>query len=136
MPAGAFALRKETVMADIKRFEQEPTRESSDTIESGLHNSDNNKPSKHGGVPPETFPPFNDPAFSSARAEPPPTDPHAMPDPAPEDPIYAGHPEFSQDAGKNKLPPDGVGNSEPLSDANEKTRHSDGQRPLRPTPTH
>lgn len=34
---------------------------------------------------------------------------------------------FSQDAAANKLPPSRVGNSEPIDDLNEKTRHSEGQ---------
>jgi hypothetical protein len=37
--------------------------------------------------------------------------------------------EFSQDAATNKLPPLPFGNSEPVDDIDEKTRHSDGQSP-------
>ncbi len=35
----------------------------------------------------------------------------------------------SQEAAKNRRPRDGVGNTEPLSDHDEKTRHSDGRQP-------
>lgn len=41
---------------------------------------------------------------------------------------FAGHPDFSQDAAKND-PPKGIGNSEPVDDVDEKTRHSDGVNP-------
>lgn len=42
---------------------------------------------------------------------------------------------FSQDAATNKRPPSGMGNSESVDDANEKTRHSDGQNPGRRPPS-
>lgn len=42
--------------------------------------------------------------------------------------------DFSQDAATNKLPPDAYGNTEPVDDENEKTRHSDGQNPPRKRP--
>ena len=74
--------------------------------------------------PAEVFPAFDDPAFSPAPAEP----PAAEVTPAPADTIYAGHPEFSQDAAKNRPPPKGVGNSEPVEETNDKTRHSEGRR--------
>lgn len=41
---------------------------------------------------------------------------------------------FSQDAASND-PPDGIGNSEPLDDVDEKTRHSDGRNPHARRPT-
>lgn len=44
---------------------------------------------------------------------------------APRDTEFAGHPDFSQDAAANK-PPRGTGNSEPVDDADEETRHSNG----------
>lgn len=37
--------------------------------------------------------------------------------------------ETSQVAGNNKLPPTPLGNSEPVDDVDEKTRHSDGHSP-------
>lgn len=79
--------------------------------------------------PAEKFPPFDDPAFSarSARGAVR-NDAPDLPSP-PEDTRYAGHPDFSQDAAGNQPPPSGSGNSEPVEDANEKTRHSDGQNP-------
>lgn len=44
--------------------------------------------------------------------------------------------EFSQDAAENKKPPLGTGLTESLDDTNEKTRHSEGQRPReKPTPS-
>ena len=52
---------------------------------------------------------------------------------APRDTEYAGHPEFSQDAAANK-PPKGIGNSEPSSDVDAKTKHSDGVNPAHPSP--
>jgi hypothetical protein len=78
--------------------------------------------------PAESFPPFDDPAFSPKPAQSPSsaTGPSPNPQPTQQDPIFADHPEFSQDAAKN-TPPTGIGNSEPLDDVNEKTRHSDGQ---------
>ena len=76
-----------------------------------------------GRRPAEVFPAFDDPAFSPAPAEPPAEDAA----PAPADPIYAGHPEFSQDAAKNRPPPAGMGNSEPVEETNDRTRHSDGR---------
>lgn len=51
---------------------------------------------------------------------------------APRDTEYAGLPEFSQDAAANK-PPKGIGNSEPSSDVDAKTRHSDGVNPAHPS---
>jgi hypothetical protein len=69
------------------------------------------------------FPPFDDPAHSPGPDPEPQT-------PTPEQPSidtrYAGHPHFSQDAASN-TPPEGIGNSEPVDDVDEKTRHSDGQ---------
>jgi hypothetical protein len=41
--------------------------------------------------------------------------------------------EFSQEAAENR-PPDGIGNSEPVDDVDEKTRHSDGVDPAHPSP--
>lgn len=78
--------------------------------------------------PAGSFPPFDDPAFSSEPAQPPPAEPanHEKP---PKDTQYAGHPEFSQDAAKNKLPPGGFGNSEPVEETEEKARHSEGVNP-------
>jgi hypothetical protein len=35
----------------------------------------------------------------------------------------------SQKAAENRKPPGGVGNTEPLDDRDEKTRHSDGTQP-------
>jgi len=37
--------------------------------------------------------------------------------------------DFSQKAAENRKPPGGVGNTEPASDDNAKTRHFDGQQP-------
>jgi len=37
--------------------------------------------------------------------------------------------EVSQEAAENRKPPGGMGNTEALSDSNEKTRHYDGQQP-------
>lgn len=76
--------------------------------------------------PGENFPPFDDPAFSSKPATPAISESALGQDYTPQDPVFAGHPEFSQEAGKNR-PPTGLGNSRPLDDFNEKTRHSDGQ---------
>lgn len=42
--------------------------------------------------------------------------------------------DVSRKAAENRTPPGGVGNTEPSSDHNEKTRHSDGQRPSRKQP--
>jgi hypothetical protein len=53
-------------------------------------------------------------------------------EPAPKDTRYAGHPEFAQDAASNKRP-EGIGNSEPVDDNDERTRHSDGMNPPRPS---
>ena len=39
--------------------------------------------------------------------------------------------DVSQKAAENRKPRGGVGNTEPISDHNEKTRHYDGQRPKR-----
>ncbi len=36
---------------------------------------------------------------------------------------------FSQDAAKNRKPADRYGNTEPVDEAPEKVRHSDGQNP-------
>lgn len=85
--------------------------------------------------PAESFPPFDDPAFSVKPAQPPvqPTAPvYKAP---PKDTEYAGHPDFSQDAAKNAEPSSGIGNAKPLDDVNEKTRQSDGQNPPGATPS-
>lgn len=37
--------------------------------------------------------------------------------------------EVSQEAAENRRPPGGMGNSSRLDDLDEKTRHSDGQKP-------
>ena len=81
--------------------------------------------------PDESFPPFDDPANSPGPAGSPVQETAPEPARKPQDPIYiyAGHPEFSQDAAKNAPPPSGLGNSERVDDANEKTRHSEGQNP-------
>jgi len=76
----------------------------------------------------DDHPVATDPAFSSELASPP-----AQPEPPPykqppKDTQYAGHPDFSQDAAKND-PPAGIGNSKPVDDVDEKTRHSDGVKP-------
>ncbi|WP_082549895.1 hypothetical protein [Mesorhizobium sp. Root157] len=83
--------------------------------------------------PADRFPPFDDPAYSSKPATPAISEPRVDTD-RPEDPIFAGHPEFSKDAAKNKLPPGKMGNATSLDDVNEKTRHSDGQNSSVPTP--
>ncbi len=113
---------------DTRRFERDPAEGAPATTEQEPQGAEGRKPSEYGGVPPETFPPFDDPAFSSIPAEPPPADANDRREP-PKDSEYEGHPEFSQDAAENKLPPGEFGNSEPVDDANEKTRHSDGQNP-------
>lgn len=84
--------------------------------------------------PAEAFPPFDDPAFSAKPAQSPvqPTAPTY--DAPPKDTEYAGHPDFSQDAALD-VHPHGIGNSEPLDDVDEKTRHSDGQNPEGATPS-
>jgi hypothetical protein len=87
-----------------------------------------NSPADEDDRPGENFPPFDDPAFSSKPATAAIAETAVEPKNMPKDPIFAGHPDFSQEAGKNKLPP-GLGNSKPLDDVNEKTRHSDGQNP-------
>ena len=71
------------------------------------------------------LPQFDDPADSPRPAL---TEGSTAPNPkqAPTDTGYAGHPQFSQDGASN-TPPDGVGNSEPVDDGDEKTRHPDGQ---------
>jgi hypothetical protein len=43
--------------------------------------------------------------------------------------------DFSQDAATNRKPKSGVGLTEPVDDANEKTRHYDGQNPGRHSPS-
>ena len=76
--------------------------------------------------PAESFPPFDDPAFSSKPAQPPvqPTAPsHEVP---PKDTEYAGHADFSQDAALDARP-QGIGNSELVDDVNGKTRHGGGE---------
>ncbi len=39
--------------------------------------------------------------------------------------------DVSQDAATNRKPKGGVGLTEPLDDVNEKTRHYDGEQPMR-----
>jgi hypothetical protein len=78
-----------------------------------------------------SFPPFDDPAFSSRRAGSPVKQSAPIRPAPPKDTQYAGHPDFSQDAANN-TPPADIGNSEEVNDVNEKTHHSDGHdRPLR-----
>ena len=66
---------------------QQPTAEEQKDIRSG-----------------ETFPPFSDPAFSSEPAKPPVKPNAPKHEPPPKDTQYEGHPDFSQDAAKNKPP--------------------------------
>lgn len=94
-----------------------------------MQDAKSSTPSEHGGLPTDTFPPFDDPAFSAVPAKFPAVDPTCTPHSAPQDPIFAGHPEFSQDAAKNKPPRKRFDNSEAVKNADEKTRHSDGQQP-------
>jgi hypothetical protein len=79
------------------------------------------------------FPPFDDPAHSPGPAV---TERPTAPasENPPIDTQYAGHPQFSQDAASN-TPPDGIGNSEPVDDVDEKTRHSDGHNRKLSTPS-
>ncbi len=111
-------------MQEDKHSERTPSDGSRRTIEREMQptNSDGSSP------PAEVFPPFDDPAFSAKPAEPPPVDPTHHIEP-PKDTEYAGHPDFSQDAATNKRPPEHYGNTEPMDDVNEKTRHSEGQNP-------
>jgi hypothetical protein len=52
----------------------------------------------------DRFPPFNDPAFSADKPEPV-VKPDAAPtDTLPKDTQYEGHPDFSQEAAKNRTP--------------------------------
>lgn len=77
---------------------------------------------------PDVLPPYDDPANSPTPAGSP-VQAGAPEYPAPpRDTEFAGHPDFSQDAAANK-PPKGIGNSEPLDDVDEQTRHSDGVNP-------
>jgi hypothetical protein len=113
-------------MADSKRFEVDPSHS---TIETELQNNRNHEPSENGGVPADTFPPFDDPANSSRPAGSP-VQPTAPVYPVPPDDIeYAGHPDFSQDAASNKPPNDDMGLTRPLGETSEETRQSDAQGP-------
>ena len=115
-------------MPDSKRFERDPAEGSRSTKEAESQNTAP-KPSENGGVPAETFPSFDDPANSPAPAGSP-VRPTADPPEAPsEDPIFAGHPDFSQDAACNRPPKGGMGLTRPLGETSEKTRQSDSQGP-------
>lgn len=76
----------------------------------------------------DALPPFTDPASSSKPAGSPVQPDARKYDAPPKDTEYAGHPEFSQDAAANE-PPRQFGNSEPVDDVDEQTRHSDGVNP-------
>lgn len=75
--------------------------------------------------PAGSFPPFDDPAYSPDPATPPvrPDAPEVKS--PPKDTEFAGHPDFSQDAGKNK-PPRGMGLTEKIDETVSKTGKSEG----------
>lgn len=52
----------------------------------------------------DRFPPFNDPAHSADEPQPVVKPDAAAPDAPPKDTQYQGHPDFSQDAAKNRPP--------------------------------
>lgn len=81
---------------------------------------------------PSELPPFDDPAHSNKPAGSPVQKDAPVSPPPPKDTEYAGHPDFSQDAAANR-PPDGIGNSEPVYDTDEHTRHSEGVNPKHPS---
>lgn len=115
-------------MRDNEHLERDPAEGSRSTVDRQLTDSVV-KPSENGGVPVETFPPFDDPANSPAPAGYP-VKPTAAPPEAPsEDPIYAGHPDFSQEAACNKPPEGGMGLTRPLDETSKGTRQSDAQGP-------
>lgn len=94
----------------------------------------NNQPPRRAPAGDEADSPgSSDPAFSSEPATP--AVRHDAPsyEAPPRDTEFAGHPDFSQDAAANR-PPEGIGNSEPADEANEKTRHSDGTNPRHSPP--
>lgn len=117
-------------MVDTKRHERGPAEGSHPAIRDidDANSSARANSSAERRRPAESFPPFNDPAFSSEPAEPPPAALGGQVNP-PKDTQYARHPEFSQDAANNRLPPGEFGNSEPIDHVNKKTRHSDGEKP-------
>jgi len=115
-------------MPDSKRFERDPADGSRSTVDR-LEQSSSLEPSEGETGPEESFPPFDDPANSPAPAGPP-AQPTARPSTAPsEDPIFAGHPDFSQDAASNKPPKGGMGLTRPLGETSKGTRQSDAQGP-------
>lgn len=98
-------------MTDTKRFERDPAEGGRATVEKQLQKEGGRQPAKHGGVPAETFPPFDDPAFSNKPAEPPAKADAPPINPPPKDTQCAGHPDFSQDAAQNE-PLDGLENDD------------------------
>lgn len=105
-----------------------PDQQTVADVSAARNNQHPNEQEEPGQQSDDSFPPFTDPAFSSKPATPPVYPDAPEIDAPPKDTQYAGHPEFSQDAAENE-PPDGIGNSEPVDDINEKTRHSEGVNP-------
>jgi hypothetical protein len=129
MASSARSFAKEIVMPDRKRFERGPAEGSRSTTEKQLEQRSAPEHSEDKAGPQESFPPFDDPANSPAPAGPA-AKPTARPSTAPsEDPIFAGHPDFSQDAASNKPPKDGMGLTRPLGETSEETGQSGAQGP-------
>jgi hypothetical protein len=116
-------------MPDTPRFERDPAEGSRSTVERQLEQDKAPIASEEEARPDESFPPFDDPGGSPERAGAPVKPEAPAQTPPPKDTQYAGHPDFSQNAANNSRPSSGMGNSEPLNDFNETTRHSEGQSP-------
>lgn len=75
--------------------------------------------------PAGALPPFDDPAFSPVPATPAVSSRAKRQEAPPKDTQYAGHPDFSQDAAKNK-PPKGTGLTESIDEDQRRTGKSEG----------
>jgi hypothetical protein len=103
-------------------FKKKKDEERSVTAQASTDDADARRPA-------ESFPPFDDPAFSAKPAQSPVQATAPSYDAPRDDTEYAGHPDFSQDAASNKPPKDGMGLTRPLGENSEETRQSDAQGP-------
>lgn len=125
-------------MTDTRHPDQTPAEGSRSTVKRQLQgagrndapgNGERDAPG-HAGRPDEEYPagslpPFTDPAFSSKPATgavQPDAPTYTAP---PRDTEFAGHPDFSEDAARNR-PPEGMGLTEGVDEVEGKTGKSEG----------